>query len=41
LQERNRQAGAEFREFIAAAIASDPITYSEAILGKSPEEYSQ
>lgn len=39
VMEHNREKASELRQVIAAAVGSDPHTYSEAILGKSNEDY--
>jgi ubiquitin thioesterase OTU1 len=41
VMEHDRNKASELREVIAAAVMSDPTTYTEAILGKPNEEYVQ
>lgn len=39
VMERDQKKAPELREVIAATVASDPVKYSEAFLGKSNQEY--
>lgn len=40
LVERSKRAG-ELRALVASVVLSDPIEYSDAVLGKDPEEYAR
>ncbi|ONK65864.1 uncharacterized protein A4U43_C06F1750 [Asparagus officinalis] len=39
VMDHDKQKAAELRQVIAATVASDPVKYNEAFLGKSNEEY--
>mmetsp|Transcript_16465 Transcript_16465/g.22759 ORF Transcript_16465/g.22759 Transcript_16465/m.22759 type:complete len:371 (-) Transcript_16465:28-1140(-) len=39
VMERSRSVAPKLRGVIADAVSKDPVTYNEAVLGKSPEEY--